>query len=267
MGLPSGGTLDGTDGTALGNLEDRPTGQHTHTINDPGHSHTESYGNDVAGNPGVQGKNNVTGIAGWSPLTPTSTNTTGITVNATGAVAGTNAPYIQLMAIKPNDITPPVVSITGFPPPGSTCLSNPNNGTTAINLAANYLQAYAYDPGTPASGVASVKFFVQDITAGFPAGTVAGSFSSGNIVTGSYWTGPLINLKDSSGNPASLSDQHQYTVTAQATDGAGNLSAISSPASAPFVYDINTPACVGPYIKTGSGDVHSQGSINTPGGP
>ena len=40
VGLPSGGALAGTDGTALSNLEDRPAGHITDTVNDPGHSHS-----------------------------------------------------------------------------------------------------------------------------------------------------------------------------------------------------------------------------------
>jgi hypothetical protein len=40
VALPAGGTLGGTDGTPLSDLEDRPVGQHTHTITDPGHVHS-----------------------------------------------------------------------------------------------------------------------------------------------------------------------------------------------------------------------------------
>lgn len=39
VGLPAAGTLAGTAGTALSNLEDRPVGQHLHNITDPSHSH------------------------------------------------------------------------------------------------------------------------------------------------------------------------------------------------------------------------------------
>src|SRR3989344_7599396 len=42
VGLPSAGTLAAATGTALTNLENRPVGQHTHDISDPGHSHTVS---------------------------------------------------------------------------------------------------------------------------------------------------------------------------------------------------------------------------------
>lgn len=39
VGLPSGGTLAGTVGTALSNLENRPVGQHNHGVTDSGHVH------------------------------------------------------------------------------------------------------------------------------------------------------------------------------------------------------------------------------------
>src|SRR3954465_2365452 len=39
VGLPSGGTAKQAVGVALSNGENRPVGQHTHDISDPGHSH------------------------------------------------------------------------------------------------------------------------------------------------------------------------------------------------------------------------------------
>lgn len=39
VGLTTGGTLSQTVGTALTNGENRPVGQHTHTVTDPGHNH------------------------------------------------------------------------------------------------------------------------------------------------------------------------------------------------------------------------------------
>lgn len=39
VGLTPGGTLSQTVGTALANGENRPVGQHTHTVTDPGHNH------------------------------------------------------------------------------------------------------------------------------------------------------------------------------------------------------------------------------------
>ena len=74
VGLPSLGTLAGGSGTALTDQESRPVGQHTHT---------------EKGNDGVT-KTLATGTAdyGWA-----SVNT-----GASGNVAGTNAPYHQLLA-------------------------------------------------------------------------------------------------------------------------------------------------------------------------
>ncbi|MBI3335859.1 MAG: hypothetical protein HY001_05205, partial [Candidatus Portnoybacteria bacterium] len=94
-GLPASGTLAGTNGTALSNLEDRPVGQHNHGITDPTHRHdTNVYTDGGATPPSVplatssQNRNGVifTGYVG-----------TGITINNAGSVAGTNAPYIQFL--------------------------------------------------------------------------------------------------------------------------------------------------------------------------
>jgi len=104
VGLPAGGSLESTVGTALANGENRPTGQHTHSITDPGHTH------DVQVDPILVGGNvasvRVTGTADeQASMAQTVTakalpSFTGITVNATGDVPGTNAPYLQLLACK-----------------------------------------------------------------------------------------------------------------------------------------------------------------------
>ncbi len=103
VGLPAAGTLAGTSGTALTNLESRPVGQHNHTISitDPGHRHT------AWPNPGDGNGNNSGGVTfgccmGSAQTNWTSTTTTGITASAanSGSVAGTNAPYIQLLACE-----------------------------------------------------------------------------------------------------------------------------------------------------------------------
>lgn len=81
-------------GTELGNLENRPVGQHNHAINDPGHTHPVKTGAVTSG----------TGLTVFVPSTPalsnTEANTTGITTANAGAVAGTNAPYIQLLVCQ-----------------------------------------------------------------------------------------------------------------------------------------------------------------------
>jgi len=89
VGVPSSGTLAGTVGTALTNLENRPVGQHTHTINDPGHTHsgdTNLYGSgsDAGGGDSYM----------WWGL---GESNSGVSINASGTVAGTNAPYIQYL--------------------------------------------------------------------------------------------------------------------------------------------------------------------------
>jgi len=97
VGLPAGGTQAGTTGTALSNLEDRAVGQHTHAITDPGHQHT-------ANRPRISGGAtlyNTADSTDWHTMYPQNMITdvayTGITVQNTGAVPGTNAPYIQLL--------------------------------------------------------------------------------------------------------------------------------------------------------------------------
>jgi hypothetical protein len=171
VGLPSGGTLDGTSGTALSNLEARAVGLHSHTATDSGHSHTATDSGhshtatdaghshtatdsghthsitdpghthqvrdggsggpnvslvDAFGTSGYSLQNggvepNTTGITGTNSGTANITVGTGaasitvgagtanitvgsgaanITVVNAGSVAGTNAPYLQLLACK-----------------------------------------------------------------------------------------------------------------------------------------------------------------------
>jgi hypothetical protein len=114
VGVPNRGTFLGTDGTPLRNLEDRPTGEHTHSITDAGHGH------DLAG-PGAGVILNVVGndpnvsnfglAIGQGPYVgdvlaatftrrltgQTAAGPTGIKVDPAGSVPGTNAPYIQLL--------------------------------------------------------------------------------------------------------------------------------------------------------------------------
>jgi hypothetical protein len=97
VGLPSGGTLSATVGTALTNTENRPVGQHTHGVNDPGHHHSYQV-------PGGLTDANSTAYDVAEPLGfdtyATGTSTTGITIQSAGSVAGTNAPYLQLLACQ-----------------------------------------------------------------------------------------------------------------------------------------------------------------------
>jgi hypothetical protein len=100
VGRPSGGTLAGTAGTALTNLENRPVGQHSHTITDPQHFHTFTMpwgdANPVSNQLGMTRVDSV----GGSPGFVTDNKASGITVNNAGSVAGTNAPYIQLLVCQ-----------------------------------------------------------------------------------------------------------------------------------------------------------------------
>jgi len=92
VGLQAGGTLAGVDGTPLTDLEDRPVGQHTHSITDPGHRHgyEQAFPNSTSsGNSQAGYRHADTDIA-----------TTGITINPSGAVPGTNAPYIILLVCQ-----------------------------------------------------------------------------------------------------------------------------------------------------------------------
>lgn len=96
VGLVSSGALEGTAGTALTNQESRAVGQHTHSVTDPGHLHT--YSQMVAGGSTYVGAGSTFDLISGN----TSTATTGITIANSGSVAGTNAPYIQLLGCKKN---------------------------------------------------------------------------------------------------------------------------------------------------------------------
>ena len=98
VGLPSPGTLGQSVGTPLTNGENRSVGQHSHGVTDPGHSHTiRPNGGDTrySGNTWGYGDSN------WGvPVYGTSPSTTGLSIQNSGSVAGTNAPYLQLLACE-----------------------------------------------------------------------------------------------------------------------------------------------------------------------
>ena len=91
-------TYPGLSPNATGGSADAIVVEHTHSITDPGHSHTESYntpssGQDQAGSGSGDNDNTST--------KQTSTETTGITIDSEG-VSGTNAnlpPYYALAFI------------------------------------------------------------------------------------------------------------------------------------------------------------------------
>jgi hypothetical protein len=100
VGLNPGGTLAATRGTALSDLENRAVGRHTHTVNDPGHSHTVTIPEGgTSAFPATSFLRPATANEGSTSPT-TSTATTGITIDQAGSVAGTNAPYLQLLACQ-----------------------------------------------------------------------------------------------------------------------------------------------------------------------
>jgi hypothetical protein len=89
VGLQPGGTLGGTAGAALGNVENRPAGEHTHSYSDGKMTATTftymhgsgSYANSQANNSGYFDTARTTG-------------------NGDSLGAGTNAPYLQLLVCE-----------------------------------------------------------------------------------------------------------------------------------------------------------------------
>jgi len=110
VGLTPNGAPGAEIGTALSDQENRPVGQHTHSINDPGHSHSFLFNstalsyNPFGLNEGFVKQSSPDSLDQKSyTLTITTGSTmTGVTANPTGEVAGTNAPYIQLRACQKN---------------------------------------------------------------------------------------------------------------------------------------------------------------------
>ena len=94
VGLPNSGTLGQSVGTALTNGENRSVGQHNHGVTDPGHDHSGVYAMPGAGShvPTYELK-----YANWGK---TQISTTNISIQNSGSVAGTNAPYVQLLACE-----------------------------------------------------------------------------------------------------------------------------------------------------------------------
>jgi hypothetical protein len=100
VGTPSGGTVAATVGTALLNQENRATGKHTHGVNDPGHLHGVGYDTEQLANLGnTIGGTRLQGGTD-SAIKNTATAFTGITIQDAGAIAGTNAPYVQLTVCR-----------------------------------------------------------------------------------------------------------------------------------------------------------------------
>ena len=107
VGMPSGGTINTSIGTALTNTENRAVGQHNHGITDPGHKH--GGGNNTNATAGFSAPNvSPQWQAGNNSDTDNQANnvtvpaTTGITINNAGSVAGTNAPHRYVLFCKKN---------------------------------------------------------------------------------------------------------------------------------------------------------------------
>lgn len=102
VAVTSARTLAAAVGTALSNIENRTVGLHNHGVNDPGHQHKNRGVTNVSGR--VFTNTDVAGFDGGDAgaVGRTTPSTTGITINNAGSVAGTNAPYIQLLACKKN---------------------------------------------------------------------------------------------------------------------------------------------------------------------
>ncbi len=98
VGLPSGGTLGNPVGQPLSDGENRAVGKHNHTLTDPGHTHPVPITNagtagsiqPAFGNPPAAGSGS------------TDSQKTGITLAEAGTVAGTNAPYLELLVCQKN---------------------------------------------------------------------------------------------------------------------------------------------------------------------
>lgn len=116
VALNPGGTLRGTAGTALADLENRPAGGHdhgvtdgghTHSVNDPGHSHSMNHSHTI-NDPGhshgydqpFADTNGMTGGTATRLSTivpnPTATATTGITINAFSGNTGSASTGISV---------------------------------------------------------------------------------------------------------------------------------------------------------------------------
>lgn len=136
VGLPESGTLRGTAGTPLGDQENRPVGSHqhgntppagtaasagahTHTVTDPGHTHTGTFVTDLATDPDPDPVSGGRTFYNQMQTGGVAAATTGISLASNGAhehsvtlpafqsdsaggVAGTNAPYIQLLYCRKN---------------------------------------------------------------------------------------------------------------------------------------------------------------------
>jgi hypothetical protein len=120
VGLDTGGTLAATVGSPLSDMENRAVGQHGHSISDPGHNHGGATGGvaNWTGNTDPTFDFTSTGAACTRALMygnpdgcynsfsahnhSIASSVTGVTVANAGAVAGTNAPYVEFRICQKN---------------------------------------------------------------------------------------------------------------------------------------------------------------------
>jgi len=101
VGRVAGGTLGGTVGTALSNLQNRAVGLHTHGVTDPGHFHNSIIDQGATDATDQTGEFQDTAMPTiFSDFDQTTIGFTGLTINNAGSVAGTNAPYLQLLVCQ-----------------------------------------------------------------------------------------------------------------------------------------------------------------------
>jgi hypothetical protein len=100
VGLPASGSLAGTQGTVLGNLENRAVGQHNHTTSETQHLHTGSCTAAASDCHGVIAKMSEANWALPTNVTGSASANWSVTDVSGGAPAGTNAPYIQLLVCQ-----------------------------------------------------------------------------------------------------------------------------------------------------------------------
>lgn len=117
VGLPLSGTLAGTQGTALSNLENRDVGKHSHTATQgnhghslsmnpvPNHSHSvAAYSANAGGGGGgltANGSQQTGSAGGHTPSgSAVGASAGAIGISNSGSVDGTNAPYIQFLVCR-----------------------------------------------------------------------------------------------------------------------------------------------------------------------
>ena len=107
VGMPSGGTLAGTAGSALTDQENRVVGQHSHGLSTDSHNHDYAAGwayNDAADGGSVRRP-----LFDFKPADASVPDVSALqsasgthSVLSAGAVTGTNAPYLQLLSCEKN---------------------------------------------------------------------------------------------------------------------------------------------------------------------